>query len=1072
MTLPKFGALLIIALGVFDVVSAWRAEPSKGNWEPALFGSRLSSIARLLKSEAHEDGNLRITSRVRKWIYRNLSSGLRAFLIVFGSVLALNLMARYLGIPVSGELVTAKDRGDFVATLWQIQASVLGITFVVIIFLFQSLSNREEVGESLFRFYVRRSYILPIAFLGLSLILSLGVLDILISRGTLPSEKATALLALNSVLFASSIVLTAFLYWRAFEFLSPRYVDEAIGELIRDSVRANANKVIEEGIGRAAFQRIAEKLGIQPKSTFGVRKRSDIRLVDYPVDQGVLRVADVNLSKFRRLAIRAKDGRDESTSLVFLATDWGSRLTPLNSTIGYLHEDVYSESFSKQLRKCFIVKPEDPETPLDENFGYLKSQALRAIRNGRERTFERLLDKYVEAIRTFSETLRPYKQDYTDLATKHSLFFEWPVLRYLNNDFYALLDEAAKSGDKQLVEVAVGFSREIILLSLEVGDPGIADRIAGFIPTFYRKALDLPSDSETREYLLDHAWKQPNTIGKYYLIPRLTDPHSFEKDVELARQILEICLKTFNKLMKQAISAEDFSSFVDFADALDGMLKRRMQLAEVKDERFHLELEIERAEAEQKEIGEAKTERLSKLRTIEAAYDFLETEKSILWFGIGAWLLRMLRNGEIEEDAFWDFLGRAQSYFNTFEELETVYSRIENDEGWGRILNWDSWNIDPDEWKAGHAISSSWASSDSWLGWFYVVLGLKFCSPTTEPLGPRSSLKSRLGTISGMLDLLEKKEADWIESLRIRDLNEKIVRFRELHQQAVTAQQEMEKAALREKDYSEKKWGEYRDKFLERWENSDLRRLLQAYGMVIDKTEEPAPEGLRSLQINTFYPKEAFIEDSSVHYVEFGESHADAFIRSEREQMIEVIDKSLPSKVATEPEEVAHSLEEAIGGLQEEGYNSLVILTNARIPHRYLRSHDGFVGHGYRKGPEKEIRSFKGYFEEVPLFYMPIEQENVVFYMLDLSDIGSLVQYQIEETSGEVFDFQIEVIDQSKAEDIYKDRLDLRRNESGRFRPKEDVINELREKVILKIRERPHFEVSDPDAGVRIEIRE
>ncbi|NBB73053.1 MAG: hypothetical protein GVY35_05165 [Bacteroidetes bacterium] len=204
MTLLLFGALLLVL--VVDLVSAWRAEPSEGDWEPALFGSRLSSVAKLLKSGArNDDDDLRLASRIRKWFYRNLSSGRRAFLIVFGLVAALNLLAGYMGISFPEELVPAQDRGDFVATLWQIQASVLGITFVVIVFLFQSLSNREEVGESLFRFYVRRSYILPIAFLGLSLVLSLGVLDVLVSRGTLPSDKVTALLTLNSGLFASSV---------------------------------------------------------------------------------------------------------------------------------------------------------------------------------------------------------------------------------------------------------------------------------------------------------------------------------------------------------------------------------------------------------------------------------------------------------------------------------------------------------------------------------------------------------------------------------------------------------------------------------------------------------------------------------------------------------------------------------------------------------------------------------------------------------------------------------------------------------------------------------------------------
>lgn len=165
MTLPKFGALLIIALGVFDVVRAWRAEPSKGNWEPALFGSRLSSIARLLKSEARDDGDMRFTSRIRKWLYRNLSSGIRAFTIVFGSVLAINLLAGYLGGPLSVEFVPEEERSEFVAALWQVQASVIGITFVVIVFLFQSLTDGDEVGESLFRFYIRKSFILPIAFL-------------------------------------------------------------------------------------------------------------------------------------------------------------------------------------------------------------------------------------------------------------------------------------------------------------------------------------------------------------------------------------------------------------------------------------------------------------------------------------------------------------------------------------------------------------------------------------------------------------------------------------------------------------------------------------------------------------------------------------------------------------------------------------------------------------------------------------------------------------------------------------------------------------------------------------------
>jgi hypothetical protein len=124
-------------------------------------------------------------------------------------ILVIEFLFLWVGDVLGFSPVNFQEPGEFVATLWQVQASILGVIFVVAVFLFQALVSQERVeGESLLWQYVRESRILPIAAFGLSSIASAGITDAANDFSWFEPSGISFALLWNIILFAGNLGFT------------------------------------------------------------------------------------------------------------------------------------------------------------------------------------------------------------------------------------------------------------------------------------------------------------------------------------------------------------------------------------------------------------------------------------------------------------------------------------------------------------------------------------------------------------------------------------------------------------------------------------------------------------------------------------------------------------------------------------------------------------------------------------------------------------------------------------------------------------------------------------------------
>lgn len=217
---------------------------------------------------------------------------------------SLFLVAVMLEVPLLSVRIPANWNNSawssFLSDLWQVQATIIGITFVVIVLLVEAFGGRLR-REDLFRFYIRKSYILPIAFAGLTLTGTIGIVRLLINQVDLMPWWMGALVQLLAlslpIMFVLFLLATAWLYLRTLDFLKPSWIQQARIQLAEQAIQEAIRWEARQRIGHELFQRRCLEMGLEhlPWDT----ARRDLTPIRADQDGWVI---DVNLLKLREFA--------------------------------------------------------------------------------------------------------------------------------------------------------------------------------------------------------------------------------------------------------------------------------------------------------------------------------------------------------------------------------------------------------------------------------------------------------------------------------------------------------------------------------------------------------------------------------------------------------------------------------------------------------------------------------------------------------------------------------------------------------------------------------------------------
>jgi len=1039
----------------------------------------LSYYIDLAKAESRMDSGLirwrfRLSDTRRRFLEHLASS--KSLFSILVAVALLHIILYLIG-DLSGLRWFDKDRiQDFVSILWQVQAGVLGITFVVVVFLLQSILTQQQREEGLFQLYVRESYILPIAFLGIVTIGSIGILFGLTINPVLHDGQLSLLVALNVSLFFFNLLLIAQLYWRTFQFLSPSYLDRAITEVVRARVQESVEEEITRRLGWIILQRKAQELGIEFMPEFAPAQAGVIP-IRMTIDHDALVVKDVDLKRLEKFVERVRENKGKRrnvTPYAWLAKGYGSTISFFHDEMGYVLATDYSEDLTSLLKSCLKTKKYVPADPLGESLNYLKGRISWSIQSRQPAELEKLLNIYVQAIQDFLDAMRQYNITFTSTMARQALGFEWQPVSRIEKDLYDVLELVMRTDDRELIGHVIYLPVKMLRLAVTYGDHLIFQRFGNFFPNIYLHACRTLEGHLSKEYVLDRSWRYLDEFCRLYLEPQAGGAHAeAEEIVNLSEYVKDIII-VFNRLLKRAIDFEDLQAYRNFGDVLDSLFEHTLRRTDYEADRMQIQMQIENWEGTE-DGRRTLQQRLKCLERASKAFDEIALNKSEVWFGIGGWLINLYRAGQISADRFQEFFSKASGHFTNLSHLAKVFAAVRQEDFRGDRFSWDWWDMEGRERRAGRTEVVA-INTDTWLTWFYVIRGLaltpQVIDPTGTPIPPREGMDHLVAAVQDVCSEVQDNLSKWKNVLPAVGLEDRVENFINLHQRAAAEQKRIEEDRLIAKEISEEKWEEFKQIFLKNWERmAVLRRIIEQYGNFADKTNEPAPARIKRFGLSIRDHKGAFVEDEGI-FIGWGSEHARAIARREDKLILSVLANQIA--IRSEASDAAHlvnRIDEALRHLRDGGYAPNVILIGSWRLIKALINSKNFVPRWHQECPQVDIQGYEGSYDSIPVFLV-VESEDDQCYVLDLSRVGSLTQYQVEEAPGQVFWFDIQPIDDDKALALIRSQPELRRDKStGQFRSTEQVVRELKQQVWLQIWERLDFEVSDGKAGAIITAR-
>ena len=292
---------------------------------------------------------------------------------------------------------------------------------------------------------------------------------------------------------------------------------------------------------------------------------------------------------------------------------------------------------------------------------------------------------------------------------------------------------AIRSGNRELIGTAAYLPIQFMRMSVERGDFLFYERMSQIFSSMLAESYSMNSDS-SRRLVADLSYRYLREFADY-LLPNLVASH----EETLREQFAKDLLRAFGELMKVALDRNDLSTFAAIGNDMNSLFQ-------------HLD------------IAGLSKDAASSLRS------FAEHERLVVWFGLGAWLLRgvVMRNAKPEPGApdlrlidasripvFSDVVSRN---FSSINQLAGVFENaLSRDRG---SSNWEWWMLQTLPERKAH-----WGGFDQWLIYFYVIAGMRMSqngNPATSDIpSPSRDLDARLNEIRKIVEEVRKDPKTW-----------------------------------------------------------------------------------------------------------------------------------------------------------------------------------------------------------------------------------------------------------------------------------------------------------------------
>lgn len=1008
-----------------------------GRWYYLLVLSKFSDSQPYLRHQARE--HLKEASPKEK-ISKKLDVGSRRgavsiaiLVLVLGGIFVFGFDTQWGG----GSYEVRDQLSRYVNILWQVQAGLLSVGFVVIVLLMQVLGGRDKLSGYVFKEYVRRSKVLTVAFLGLS---SIAVMGFTALSGAHPSQSIAVSVSeviFNSLLLSINLIAIGFVYWHIVRFVKPGHSVELTAELLRRNLRRSFHNLVLEAFAERLLILEASNTGFEYSAT--LPRQGNPQEVAYPVGSKPLQVRDVDLQKLRDVSNSLN--REQPTGPKgWIRAKIGTTLSFSNPHVGYL-ESGATETDNERFIDCFVVEEgTDDDAGWEASAENLKNRARRAVNELRPSDLSNLLDVYVNTLRHYVRYVEEYDPEALTVAFDDPLSMNqyWRPDKKLYRDFRELARRAIKEDDRDLVEGVLYLPIRVMRFAQSKSSPDLFQQFAGAYTQFYNAAHSLPASSDARRFTLDRSWRHLRDYARRMSLRYLDQPGRTFHIVENARYA-QLILKVFNRLMKRALDLRDEDSLLTFLRKFNSVFD---DVKRTRDELRTALLRIERSSGENASNGNNNSggnEASESLRILKKAEDAAEnvlTTKSFIRFGISAWILDLYQRDQVDEPQMSGLIAKVSKQFDDIEDFYQIYIQALDAE-WNDQFHWDTW--DDARHDRGDETEFRAVTTKTWLRRFYVAKGLQIIQPgeTDLDIPPSAELKTEL---SKLHDACENVLEDGHPIQDLDNPQQRKKNFLRLHEEALRRQEEKETDQLIEADLEANRVEAFKETFLEHWRENSVDRLLDPFcdvKVAAVGEDESAQSSENYIRVPD-QPKNYFTQQTHEEIAsEVGEKLGRRFGWEERKVFAHALKRELPTE-ATTKEQVSKRIEEIVEDCEIDA--DLLLMGERVTVSEFLLSNSNFVTKHREDNPQYDLPGYRGRFGRVPVCGVGGAPNSVVALDADGITARRLVQEE-----NQVFYVEVDNVTEEKAEELLDEQPSLQNENESRG----EVIRRLRQRVMI-----------------------
>jgi hypothetical protein len=961
------------------------------------------------------------------------------------------ILALFFIFPIDGYFfayfpLVSSWSSDYYLTLWQVYGAIVGLSFVVLFFFYEAFISRiaSSYKNLEFRFrqeFYRKTLLQPLLFYNLLSLLYVGIAINVASR-----------VFQSITLLAVSILSICLLFAKAVSFFDGDELEKTRLQILRSEIIGSIDTEVNRRISANLLRQISEKneylkyyplaLGESNYKTIQLCVSERERIVDISIDKIITKIQTTKTSFYLQKGI-------------------GEIVSPKYSIVGSIPKGT-EEKTIEMLKKSFKLKKEPSRRDLHLIFDDIEEQLRLSVDRRSSKDLTRFLEIYYYSIEELLRTFRLYGINYSAQQAKQGDFLnEWEPIIRIQYDFYHLIEISIETGNREIIRSTVDFVGDVLNLSIENGDFLIFYRFKGFWLNIYYFALGI-HDKAFRDFVIELLLRKVKDFP-HNLLLHLEYSEVTKEEVDRYHEYVITALLLNEQLLKETIEKKALDAFIQID-------KNLCAVSEEYEPEGHSPY-VAGIEANLMDTSLSPEEKKQLSESLEIANGKIQLKENIdqlileIWLGIGGWITELYTKDKLSKDETNQFLKHVLEHFKDMKSLASVYSET-TDLSQQFKHAWEWWELED---KNGAVMG---LRQEEWITRFYCIAGIlltpneikadQSIEPTPESPSTLNVVKAQCQKISSNLEKL----APIIGNISSSDFAVKSENFIKLHERAVEKQKAIESKWLREQPLDEEKIAEFKTQVNNEWKaKSEVRAIIEKFGKFVDSTT--APENTPPVGLQNLAPKDAFVKQANKEYM-FFQDYGMSLARYENENISSKILTSCTNAELILSNEVNQKVLNSIKQLREKGYSPNAIFVGSNRIIRNFAQTKEFNREG--KTPDDSLKILDGFFNDIPvLSVFGLDKE--VICIMDLKRIGAFNQYRVKKDEKDILHFDLIFVDEKTARSYVAHDPKFLENEKGEKIPEAEVINNLQERVFLKILERFEFTVEDGQACVTLRIQ-